>query len=227
MNLSKIREKLITNLNNYINYSITLKKNELLHKKVNLNNNICILLEGNYILKHHTPDPNGKNFSLGYYKNTGIIIPNLNGKDTFSSFFIVKTLSKCTFGVIPLEKINLKKILQKDLEDYYYFSFKRLYLQMRDITIYSKELALISIFIRLANSYGKIHQNSCIINFRISNKVLAEFIGTSPETISRLLIDFKTRKLISITKNSIIINNFDKLKTLLGCKYCDESLCEF
>lgn len=228
MKLSETRQKIINELLNYSQYKISLNKNDVLHENIDLNNNICILLKGEYKLKYHIPNSLGKNFTVAHYKDSGLILPNFKGIDTFSQFFKVEILCKSDFAIVPLNKVYFNEMLKENIENYYYFTCKKIYLQMRDLLIYPKELAFISILIRLGNSFGIKENKKCIIDLKMSNKELAEFMGSNPETISRISLKLQKKNLLQkINTHKIILTNFEKLKELLDCEYCDQSLCEF
>ncbi|MDA3734044.1 helix-turn-helix domain-containing protein [Niameybacter massiliensis] len=99
------------------------------------------------------------------------------------------------------------------------------FLQMRDIGIHDKKHALLSILIRLYNTYGLKTQEGFKINIKLSNIILSEYLGTSPETISRLLTKLKHDNLITFNHGFLILKDLEHIKNTLGCSKCNENLC--
>jgi CRP-like cAMP-binding protein len=98
--------------------------------------------------------------------------------------------------------------------------------KFRDLMLYGKKGALCSTLIRLANSYGKITTAGIILSQRFTNTELAELIGTSRETVNRMLSHLKTEGVIRLEKDGTIqIIDLQYLKTACSCEDCPKEIC--
>lgn len=61
------------------------------------------------------------------------------------------------------------------------------------------------------NRYGKKSKNGILLDISLSREEMAEFIGTTQESLIRTLSDFKEEALISVDGRSICINDISKL----------------
>jgi len=85
-----------------------------------------------------------------------------------------------------------------------------------------KELALkdtfgrvVGILLKLAREYGAKTPEGTMIHLPLSRQELANYAGTTRETVTRILGDLKKSKAISIDKQKICIINEEKLKSWL------------
>lgn len=230
MNLITLRETLIKDLKPFIENIITVKNKVSLLEQETERDKIIIKLNGTIKASHMLP--NSKELLLGIYKSETIIFPAIfNMENNFSSLFKISTLTDCTFGLISIN--TLRTIINKDITIlrnlylYHDFLCQKIFLQMRDISFYDKKLALFSILIRLCNTYGIKTNNGWKINTKLSNILLSEYIGTTPETISRLISKLKSKDLIEFKHGFLTIKDLCYLKKSLGCSKCNESLCLF
>jgi CRP/FNR family transcriptional regulator len=62
------------------------------------------------------------------------------------------------------------------------------------------------------------HENNGSVHLKISytHEEMAEMIGTSRETVSRLLKEFKERKLITLKGSDLVIPDKKKLEASIG-----------
>lgn len=73
-----------------------------------------------------------------------------------------------------------------------------------------RNLALL--LIALTKKYGGKENTTVVLDLPISRQTMAEILGVSIETLSRVLRQFRERGLISTSKNKITIQDFEKLK---------------
>ncbi|WP_106498025.1 Crp/Fnr family transcriptional regulator [Lentibacillus sp. Marseille-P4043] len=105
-------------------------------------------------------------------------------------------------------------------------AFRRDQTRFRDLVLNGKKGALFSTLIRLSNSYGKKQDNGSIyIDMVLTNQELANFCGTSRESVNRLLNELKRSTIISMEKGHIIIHNLQYLKDEINCENCPVVLC--
>ncbi|WP_408956373.1 Crp/Fnr family transcriptional regulator [Natroniella sp. ANB-PHB2] len=72
-----------------------------------------------------------------------------------------------------------------------------------------------SILVYLAKEHGITNQEQVKINLSLTQQELANMIGTSRETVSRVLNKFKAEKLIFTSRQKIIITNLKGLKEFI------------
>ena len=97
--------------------------------------------------------------------------------------------------------------------------------KFRDLLLFGKAGALCSTIIRLSNSYGKPHGEHIIIPMRLTNTELAEMIGSSRESVNRMLADFRRQDIIDYEDNLIVIKNLDYLREVCHCENCPGNIC--
>lgn len=230
MNLIDLRHDLINEIKPFIENTITVKSKSPIWEQESERNKLIITLNGTIKISHMLP--NYKELLMGIYKSEIIVFPAIfNMKNNFSSLFKISTLTECTLGTISTPA--LKSLMDKDINLlrnlylYHDYICQKVFLQMRDIAINDKKQALFSILIRLYNSYGLKTQDGWKINMKLSNIILSEYIGTSPETISRILTKLKYDNILEFNHGFITIKNLNYMKDSLGCSKCNDSLCIF
>ncbi|MBB6671766.1 Crp/Fnr family transcriptional regulator [Cohnella nanjingensis] len=92
--------------------------------------------------------------------------------------------------------------------------------KFRDLLLYGKPGALASTLIRLANSYGVAGEEGIRISLKLTNAELADFIGTSRESVNRMLNGLKEEGTIDIRKGRIHILNLQALRRICRCPAC-------
>lgn len=223
--MAETRKNLINHLKPFIETTIVIQQKKYLLFQEDFNEKIFILLTGKYKLTHNIP--NFKEFTLGHYINTGIILPCFCKNKNFFSLFRIEALDTCIFGIVSINKLNNLPTLKNNLIKYTDLLSQKIFLQMRDLIFNNKLTSLYSILIRLSNTYGIPYKRKVLINLTLTNLELAKYIGTTPETISRLLSKLKNNNLIEIKNKKILLNNITYMKQVLNCYNCNEKLCEF
>lgn len=97
--------------------------------------------------------------------------------------------------------------------------------KFRDLMLYGKKGALCSTLIRLANSYGIMKQEGIVLSERFTNTDLAELIGTSRETVNRMLNQLKKDGAITFKDGTFTIISLEYLKTACSCEDCPIEIC--
>lgn len=92
--------------------------------------------------------------------------------------------------------------------------------KFRDLLLYGKPGALASTLIRMANTYGVMGADGIRISLKLTNAELAEFIGTTRESVNRMLNGLKEEGTIDIRKGRIVILNLNALKSMCHCPAC-------
>lgn len=97
--------------------------------------------------------------------------------------------------------------------------------KFRDLLLCGKTGAIYSTLIRFSNSYGIDHKEGVKINVNLTNQDLANFIGTSRESVNRMLNDLKKEEVIELDDGYIVIKNIQFLKDYLHCGDCPVEIC--
>ncbi|MDL4842909.1 Crp/Fnr family transcriptional regulator [Aquibacillus rhizosphaerae] len=104
-------------------------------------------------------------------------------------------------------------------------NYRRDQTKFRDLVLHGKKGALYSTLIRLTNSYGVKQKDGILIDIILTNQELANFCGTSRESVNRLLNDLKRSNILSINKSKITIHDLQYLKDEINCEDCPVVLC--
>ena len=97
--------------------------------------------------------------------------------------------------------------------------------KFRDLILCGKTGAFYSTLIRFSNSYGVKSDNGILINVQLTNQDIANYIGTTRESINRMLNDLKKDKIITMDKGFITIKDIEFLKDYLHCGDCPVEIC--
>lgn len=224
MVIQEFTNNLVEKLIPLVKEKVVVPSNKILFDQGIYRDNIIILFDGEYKLTHILP--NSKEFTVGYYKGPNILLPHFFDNNNFISLFRAETKSRCTIGLIPCEEKDFDEDIWRDFSNYSDLMSQKIYLQMRDLLFNTKKNALFSILVRFSNSYGVKVNDGIKIKVKLSNIDLAEYTGTTPETISRVLKTIKECNLIRYEKKHIVITDIEYMKKELGCHCCNNKLCE-
>lgn len=97
--------------------------------------------------------------------------------------------------------------------------------RMRDLILFGKMGALCSLLIRLGNTYGAETEGRIKITKKLTNTELSDMIGTTRESINRMLSDLKKDEVISSDKGYLVIEKLDYLRNLCCCEHCPKEIC--
>jgi CRP-like cAMP-binding protein len=103
---------------------------------------------------------------------------------------------------------------------------RRTQTKFRDLILHGKKGALYSTLIRMTNSYGvPLKDGSILIDLPLKNQDLANFCGTTRESVNRMLNVLKKQGILSIKRSKITIHNLDYLKNEIKCENCPVEIC--
>ncbi|SDH45762.1 Crp/Fnr family transcriptional regulator [Alteribacillus bidgolensis] len=216
-NFEKIKE---------IMYTHTLNTGSFLFMEDDAANKLFYVKKGVVKLTKTTAD--GKEYIFGLY-GEGDLIGDISGFDTLSY----------TYNAFILKDSEIGFIQQKDLEVLLwqhgslaieFMKWTTLMGQitkskMRDLTFYGKAGALASTLIRLSNSYGIKRANTITITRKMKNGELGEYIGSTRESVNRMLSDLKKKAVISQHQGYIVIHDLQYLKSVCHCEECPLAVC--
>ncbi|PTL38764.1 Crp/Fnr family transcriptional regulator [Alkalicoccus saliphilus] len=97
--------------------------------------------------------------------------------------------------------------------------------KLHDLTFYGKRGALCSTLLRLAQTYGRDTKRGLLIEKKMKNGDIGSYIGSSRESVNRLLTELKKEKVISQEEGFLYIHNVDYLKEVCRCGDRPEWIC--
>ncbi|RSK27948.1 Crp/Fnr family transcriptional regulator [Bacillus sp. HMF5848] len=128
-------------------------------------------------------------------------------------------------------KENLERLLFENSQFAFEFMkwmsdhFRKTQTKFRDLLLMGKKGALYSTLIRLSNSYGTKKPDGIHINIPLTNQELANFCGTTRESINRMLNELRRNNILSINQGKITIHNLQYLKEEIKCEECPAEYC--
>lgn len=104
-------------------------------------------------------------------------------------------------------------------------AYRRNQSKFRDLMLLGKHGALYSTLIRMTNTYGIPVKDGILIDLALTNKDLGNFIGTTRESVNRMLNELRKNGIISMDNGYITIYDITFLKNFLECDGCPEDIC--
>lgn len=206
---------------------ISFEKGEFLFSEDQAADKLYMIQSGNLKIGKITDD--GKEISLRMCKKDDIIGELTLYCGNTHHFSHAEGIVSGT--VIMIEKFSLEKELLKN------HTLTIEYMKMlntsinkdrtlfRDLMLYGKKGAIYSTLIRFSNSYGNKQDNGTLINLSLTNQELADFCGTTRESVNRVLNELRRDHIISIESGYITIHDFNYLRAEINCEYCPLSAC--
>ncbi|MBO9606832.1 MAG: Crp/Fnr family transcriptional regulator [Paenibacillaceae bacterium] len=97
--------------------------------------------------------------------------------------------------------------------------------KFRDLLMFGKPGALCSLLIRLSNTYGVPEGDAVRIDCKITNGEMADMIGTTRESVNRMLGDMRKDNVISLQDGTITVKNIAYLRDVCSCENCPKEIC--
>lgn len=100
--------------------------------------------------------------------------------------------------------------------------------KFRDLLLYGKNGALASTLIRLSTTYGADTENGTVLQLKLTNAELGEYIGLSREGVNRCLNEWKKAGVLSYENGRIVIHDMLYLRRLCNCplhNLCSSEIC--
>lgn len=97
--------------------------------------------------------------------------------------------------------------------------------KFRDLLMFGKTGALASTLIRLTNSYGIATDGGIRIQLHLTNTDLANMVGTTRESVNRLLSGYKEAGALRYEQGCIVIQNLDYFRKIVNCPQCPADIC--
>jgi CRP/FNR family transcriptional regulator len=97
--------------------------------------------------------------------------------------------------------------------------------KFRDLILCGKTGAFYSTLIRFSNSYGIQSDDGILINVQLTNQDIANYIGTTRESVNRMINDLKKTNIVSMKNGHIQLHDIQFLKDYLHCGDCPVEIC--
>ncbi len=97
--------------------------------------------------------------------------------------------------------------------------------KFRDLILCGKTGAFYSTLIRFSNSYGIQNDDGILINVQLTNQDIANYIGTTRESVNRMINDLKKTNIVSMREGHILLHDIQFLKDYLHCGDCPVEIC--
>lgn len=210
------------------NQSLKVKKNTFLFQEGMAANELFIIRSGKFQISKITPDDRVLSLRIC---SSGDIIGELT---LFSNQpkYLQNAKAIENGEVIVVNKKYLEEKLQEDsilaFEYMKWMSqqFRKTHSKFRDLILHGKKGALYSTLIRMSNSYGIANEDgSVLIDIPLKNQELANFCGTTRESVNRMLNSLKNDGIITIHRGRITLRNIQFLREEINCENCPVEIC--
>ncbi|WP_407652059.1 Crp/Fnr family transcriptional regulator [Aquibacillus koreensis] len=217
----------LANILSTIDHTTKVTKNSFLFQQGEEVSELYIILSGRIQIGKISPD--GRELTLRICSK-GDIVGELSVFDENVKYLLnAKVTEDCELAVIKKntleEKLLTNNWLAIEFMKIMSFNYRRDQTKFRDLVLHGKKGALYSTLIRLSNSYGVKQKDGILIDIVLTNQELANFCGTSRESVNRLLNELKRNNILSMEKNKIIIHDLQHLKDEINCEDCPLVLC--
>ncbi|QOY34146.1 Crp/Fnr family transcriptional regulator [Anaerobacillus isosaccharinicus] len=209
-----------------IGLEITAKSGTFLFYEGDFPENVYLIREGKVRLSKMTAD--GKEFSV-HLKQKDELVGEVGLFNDMSISVTAEVIDDAI--LVKFERPALEAIFRENGEIAVAFMkwFARhtqsTQAKFRDLILCGKTGAFYSTLIRFSNSYGVKSDNGILINVQLTNQDIANYIGTTRESINRMLNDLKKDKIITMDKGFITIKDIEFLKDYLHCGDCPVEIC--
>lgn len=204
-----------------------IEKDTYLFREGDRNHGLYLILSGKVKISKLSNDGNELTLRHSQAGNLAGELALLNNQ----SNYILNAKMIETGNVALLTKTSLKEAIKENgtlaleliqlLNDH----ARRDQTRFRDLVSFGKKGALYSTLIRFSNSYGCPNKEGILIDIRMTDQKLADFCGTSRESVNRLMSDLKRRKVLSTKKSYTTIHNLAYLRDAINCAECPIDLC--
>ncbi|WP_028782039.1 Crp/Fnr family transcriptional regulator [Thalassobacillus devorans] len=206
-----------------------IEKNRFLFQEGEDADQMYIIQSGRIQISKISPD--GRELSLRICQKGDIIGELTLFTDDATYLLNAKVLEDAEVAVIKKDYLERELLTNTELAFEYmkWMSehFRKTQTKFRDLVLHGKKGALYSTLIRLTNSYGIKRPDDILIDIALTNQELANFCGTSRESVNRMLSDLKRKEVLELdkNKNKIIIKDLQYLKDEINCENCPIVLC--
>ena len=172
-------------------------------------------------VKLRTSTESGKEYLISI-KEEGSLLGEFGGLNEDLHYdYRAEATEEAEVGVIVLN--DLKKLMYQfgnfavEFMSWICSNYRETQTKLNDLLFNDKTGALASTLIRLSTSYGVKCADGILITIELTNKEYGDYIGTSRESVNRLLNTWKREGIIDYIDRKIVIRNIDKLYDICEC----------
>ena len=217
----------LANILSAVDHKMPIKKNTFLFQQGETVSELYIILSGRIQIGKISPD--GRELTLRICTKNDIVGELALDDEEIKYILNAKVMEDGEVGVIKKQTLDEKLLTDSKLAMEFLkimnLNYRRDQTKFRDLVLHGKKGALYSTLIRLSNSYGEKKQEGILLNISLTNQELANFCGTSRESVNRLLNELKRKEIIGMVKGKITIYDLDFLKDEINCENCPIVLC--
>lgn len=211
-----------------VDHTLKMEKDSFLFQEGEESNCIYIINSGRVQISKISPD--GKELSLRLCQQGDIVGELTLFSDDPKYLLNARVIESGEVSVIKkdylenqlLHNSKLAFEFMKWMSDH----FRKTQTKFRDLVLHGKKGALYSTLIRLTNSYGvKQNESKILIDIALTNQELANFCGTSRESVNRMLSELKRKAIVTMEKNKLLVHDLQYLRNEINCEDCPIILC--
>lgn len=154
------------------------------------------------------------------------------GEDSDEFYYSAEVIESGEIGVIQLKDLVILLYRQGDFAVQFmkWIGLMQRIVQtkFRDLLLFGKPGALASTLIRLSNTYGVAGKDGILLNIKLTNFELADLIGTTRESVNRMLSGLKDEGTIGVVNGKIVIRRLSNLRQICNCPTypaCPKEIC--
>lgn len=201
-------------------------KNDILFHEGNACDHVYILLEGQVRLCKTSSE--GKVFFFQKKNHYDLIgeLSLFNGLNYHFTAEVIENSQLIRFDRSELEMIvSISPHLSTGFMKWLGMQNQLMMAQFKDLVFCGKQGAVFSILVRLSNEYGQKTDRGILINKKITNQELANYVGATRESINRILKRLIDEEILSVSTKYITVLNMEYIKEHLRCHHCQFEEC--
>lgn len=205
---------------------VSVKKGIYLFHEGDISNYIYLVISGKVRLNKATPD--GRELTMHFKRENELVgeMGLFNDMSISVGAEVVEDSILIKFKKTELENVYLKNgEIAVTFMKWFTKNTQVMQTKFRDLIMYDKKGACYSTLIRFSNSYGVKTNEGILINTQLTNQEIANYIGTTRESVNRMLNKLKKENIINIEKKYISIKNIEYLKRHIQCDECPIEIC--
>ncbi|EST10390.1 Crp/Fnr family transcriptional regulator [Sporolactobacillus laevolacticus] len=171
----------------------------------------------------------GKDLVIHYFME-GDLFGEISCLGSVECSFTATAVTDCTVGVISEKDLEPLLLSNSSLS----FEFMKwigmmgqfTQIKMRDLLFYGKNGALASTLLRMLHGYSRSDEDGIHYTISLTNSDLAQLIGSTRETVNRMLQSWKNDGAIDYFHGSIVIKDLNYIKAICHCEdRCPLNIC--
>ncbi|MCO7127628.1 Crp/Fnr family transcriptional regulator [Sporolactobacillus shoreicorticis] len=171
----------------------------------------------------------GKDLVLHYFMEDDLF-GEINCLGSVENSFTATAVTECKIGIISEKDLEPLLLSNAGLS----FEFMKwigmlgqfTQIKMRDLIFYGKNGALASTLLRMIHGYSRTEEDGIHYTISLTNTDLAQLIGSTRETVNRMLQAWKNDGAIDYYHGSIVIKNLNYIKAICHCEdRCPLNIC--